>query len=652
MKKPPDKYRTMKCSLNDIIKNKSIKIKLFDIVIRTNKIVIQTYQFLRLWILSKYHNNHKIPIVTTSLIKTIFKCLIKESRGPKSKNILFNELKLFYENEYSKLNNNEKLDGSKLSQILNYTSTTILTSIENNIKQNFLLYVNRFVNSSFKKENDVIIDKTNKKLRYNVRKQLNKELYEIKQDLLNNTSTSNIKYHVWINKHRNNIFPINFKILELYKNPQQYIKSMIYMCLEIEKNETKLFQFLPLRNDIIPKFVPIDTKSIVEVLLKNNKSKYLKDIESNKEYLWNKYFNLDKSIFKQKHYQFDYRISTDCFSVSIQLIHKSFVEKELEKKHKLKTKRNEIKNMTKEEKDNYKLNKGKNIMTKKINQPMKKGKNIEFPYLEELSNKKIEELKKQDWVVVDAGKRCLLYMKSKNGKTFRYTNKTHMKIIKRLKYQKLIKNYKEKHNISKIENELSKYNSKSCNYEKFKNFILNKNRINKILVKKYQNDIFRKYKWYSFINNKRSHSELVNKIKKNFGNNTTLIYGDWSIGKQMRNFISTPNLGLKRNLSNYFTIYSIDEFRTSLLHYKTEQKCENLYLPDKKEILRKIHSILTFQTENKRMGCINRDENAVRNMIKLTKFFLEKKDRPNKYKREYKIKDDNPINDGVKCHHA
>jgi len=41
--------------------------------------------------------------------------------------------------------------------------------------------------------------------------------------------------------------------------------------------------------------------------------------------------------------------------------------------------------------------------------------------------------------------------------------------------------------------------------------------------------------------------------------------------------------------------------------------------------------------ENKRKGCINRDMNAVNNMIKLVKYFLVNKDRPEKYKRSYKF---------------
>ena len=71
--------------------------------------------------------------------------------------------------------------------------------------------------------------------------------------------------------------------------------------------------------------------------------------------------------------------------------------------------------------------------------------------------------------------------------------------------------------------------------------------------------------------------------------------------------------------------------------------------------MRKIHSVLTYQTESKRMGCINRDENAVNNMIKIVKSYIDKKERPEKYRREYKFsektKDDNLGNiiTDVKC---
>jgi len=105
----------------------------------------------------------------------------------------------------------------------------------------------------------------------------------------------------------------------------------------------------------------------------------------------------------------------------------------------------------------------------------------------------------------------------------------------------------------------------------------------------------------------------------------------------MRNFISTPNNRLKIKLSTRFTIYMIDEFRTSLINCKTGKENENLYLPDKQGTLRKIHSILTYKMENGRQGCINRDKSAVNSMQYITNYFLKTKgERPEIYKRQKK----------------
>ena len=707
LKKPPDKLRTIKCSFTSILKDKNVTDKLFDATCRTHQIITHTYQFLRLWILYKYKKDKDIPIITENTIKMTFKTLIKDTNGPKPKGsnlILYEELNKFYNKRYSKLNNNKLLDGSNLSQILNYSATDMITNIENNIKINFIAYVKRFVNSSFRKINNELLKNAPYGTKVNLRKELNKDLYEIKEDLINNTLLSNHKYHQWINQHKNYIFPIDYTDsyeFDIKNNPKKYIKHMIYMCLQIEELGTKSFQFFPLRNNLIPKYIPIDTKTIIELLVDdtsllelnvNDKNVLLNDIFTYKHQIWNLFFKLNNPIFKQNHYTFDYRISTDCFAVSIQLIHNNHIEKSNQQKLNMKNKRNEMKNnckdMSQEEREEYKLkvknykkleqekikleNKQKRDkykeefkkLPKEEKDKIKKQKEeeqklkvdyIEFPYLEELNDNQLENLKNNNWVCCDPGKRVLLYLKNKNGKRLRYTNKEYIKNTKRLKYRRLLQNYKNKTNISKIENKLSIYSSKTCNYKKFKKFIKEKNKLNKVLEEKYQQEIFRKYNWYSYINKKKTESKIINKIKDEFGKDIILVMGDWSIGKQMKNFISTPNLGLKRKLNEHYKVYNLDEFRTSLLNCKTNNKCENLYLPDKKQVVRKLHSVLTYQTENNRSGCINRDENSVNNMIMLTNYYLQHKDRPEKFKRSYKLidyqtKDSNPnSNISVKC---
>lgn len=211
------------------------------------------------------------------------------------------------------------------------------------------------------------------------------------------------------------------------------------------------------------------------------------------------------------------------------------------------------------------------------------------------------------------------------GNRFTYSNKQRVKETKRLKYQRLIKNLKDTLGICEIENTLSNYNSKTCDLQKFKKYIEEKNKVNNKLFKLYENEKFRQYKWYAYINKKRTEDNMNNLIKKKFGKNLNIIYGNWSVTKQMRNYISTPNLGVKRKLKETFNVFNIDEYRTSCLHYKTEEKGNNLYITDKINKQRKIHSVLTFQmenTENKsiyRIDCINRDYNGCLN---IRKFFI------------------------------
>jgi hypothetical protein len=367
-------------------------------------------------------------------------------------------------------------------------------------------------------------------------------------------------------------------------------------------------------------------------------------IEKNKEFIWNTFFNITHT---RNNYVFDYTIITDGYATSLRFLHKDFVNEQKCKNEKKKAVKKALQGLTKEEKD--KIKEEKKILQKEQakqkrlenkNKPKKskkeeKQENPEFPYIDEVS----KELLEGKHIFIDPGKRTLFSMMDDEGKYFSYTNRQYLKETKRLKYQSLLKNHKDKIGITEIEEGLNKYNSKTCNIEKFQEYIIAKIKANEKLVPLYQELKFRKYKWYGYINKKRTEDNMVNKIANKYSKDHIIIIGDWSIGKQMRNFISTPNLTLKRKLREHFNIYNIDEYRTSCLSNKTEELCENLYLKFKKEPNqkeRKIHSILTYQMENNRKACINRDKNGCKNIQKVFNSYMETGERPEKYKREYK----------------
>jgi len=84
-------------------------------------------------------------------------------------------------------------------------------------------------------------------------------------------------------------------------------------------------------------------------------------------------------------------------------------------------------------------------------------------------------------------------------------------------------------------------------------------------------------------------------------------------------------------------VFNIDEYRTSCLHNKTEEKFDNLYLSDKRNKLRKLHSVLTFKMENNGSGCINRDYNGCLNMKQIFNSFMTNGTRPQRYSRGYDL---------------
>uniref|UniRef100_A0A6C0DJT6 Uncharacterized protein n=1 Tax=viral metagenome TaxID=1070528 RepID=A0A6C0DJT6_9ZZZZ len=669
-KEPPDKYRCLKLPISSILnkdleKEKEVKEYLEILqkaIIRTNAITSKTYFLLRLWVLHKYHNNQEIPEITTDTISMSMKSILKSSSGqkPKGNNAILLQ-------EFQKLHTFQLEDGTNLSSILDYYATTMITSIENNIKMRFFDYINRFVNSYFKHLHQDQLE--NKEFK----KQLYKEINLVKNDIINNTLNCDEKYHDWLKETRYKIVPETFEISYYYDikiNPYKYLKYMIFMCLELEKIERKSFQFFPIQTNAIPRHIQVDTKSLVELFVETEKHQKLLDVwiketseiksgknkgksknktkgdlynclEQNKEFIWDTFFTITQS---RKNYVFDYTIITDGYTTSLRFLHKDYVQEEQEKKDKKKAGKKALQGLTKEQKDKIKEDKkqlqkeqAKQKRLENKHKPKKSKKeetqeNPEFPYIDEVP----KELLEGKHIFIDPGKRSLFSMMDDDGNYFSYTNRMYLKETKRLKYQSLLKNHKHEIGITKIEEGLNKYNSKTCNIEKFQEYITEKIKANEKLVPLYQKLKFRKYKWYGYMNKKRTEDNMVNKVVKKYSKDHIIIIGDWSIGKQMRNFISTPNLTLKRKLQETFKVYNIDEFRTSCLSHKTEEVCENLYLKfkkDKSQKERKIHSILTYQMENNRKGCINRDKNGCKNIQKVFNFYMETGERPEKYRR-------------------
>src|SRR5581483_8391632 len=63
--------------------------------------------------------------------------------------------------------------------------------------------------------------------------------------------------------------------------------------------------------------------------------------------------------------------------------------------------------------------------------------------------------------------------------------------------------------VQELESQLSQYNSKTCDYVQFIEYLRHKNQLNQILSDFYSQTLFRKLKWNLFINRQKSESQMI-----------------------------------------------------------------------------------------------------------------------------------------------
>lgn len=280
----------------------------------------------------------------------------------------------------------------------------------------------------------------------------------------------------------------------------------------------------------------------------------------------------------------------------------------------------------------------------------------EYMQIDNMSLNLLEILSKLNWVVIDPGMNSILTMLSKDGKkSYLYSKEKHLNRTNRKRIMKKIEKIK-KEKINKLENELSNDDTRlrtSNDYKQFNSYFLIKMKIHNELKKLYNDERLNKLKWMLFINEKRSENLLVNDIKKKFGEKIVLILGNWSMNKKGIKSTSVPNKKYENILKRNFITLKINEFRTSIIHNKTEMRCENLikkydikkekikniYLLERLKIKnkdkyekvikdKKIHKILVCKTNEKLNEYVNRDVNSVKNMKKIVSFYISTNYKP------------------------
>ena len=132
--KPPEFFKSNKTSLKSVLKHpETNSSKINDAVIKANKIVIHTLQFLKLYLLDYYENNkHSLPVISKELINNSMKVICgekEEKRGkpPKKQTVEMKELLIsFYKEHYLPLMQNDPIDYAGLNTVLDYLKEDVI----------------------------------------------------------------------------------------------------------------------------------------------------------------------------------------------------------------------------------------------------------------------------------------------------------------------------------------------------------------------------------------------------------------------------------------------------------------------------------------------------------------------------------------------
>ena len=620
---PTDFFKGIKISLKSVLKHPDINLpKITNAVIKCNKIVIQVLMFMKLFLLDHYDKHNTLPIINDEFINSCMKILCNEKatgRPPKQEiKELKEKLNAFYKTDFQPLIQNENLDYTHMNTILDYLTIDILTMYENNIKFHYVEYVERYVNVVWKKNfivskiRKMNITQKEKEQRVN---NLCSQLRKIKTDLLNVTEgsknyKSHTMYHTWINQQKQSITPNkstykkNNIVYDLMCSPFDYFHCMIAMMKHVEKEEQTISNVFPMRSEIIPKHIRLDTTTLVHLLMTKKqgiKSEYLTkgNLKRNENKIWEFFFRTEQKTFHKKYYEFHHMIETDGISCSLLLLRKDLICKRLPM--------------------------------------MKKGLSSET-YIDELTD--YTQLQNKKIVSIDPGLCDLIYCvdsDNKDANKFRYSQDQRKKETKKKKYSKIqLKLKREKINgktIIEWETELSKLNRKSLTITKFKEYIQKKSEINGLLFAFYEKYIFRKLRLQSYRNTKKSEQKMINNFKRIFGNETDVVvcFGDYEQKQHMKFKEATKGKGMRTLFRNAgFQTYLVDEFRTSCRCSKCEIGiCKKTLVRKNPKPFRSgnvlVHGLICCKNG---CGYWNRDVNGATNIYKIAYNAINNKERP------------------------
>ncbi len=669
---PVKDHVTVKTSLKSILKKEQVLPQIHKLVCECHEIMIQTYQFIRLYFLHRYHmvkNNiitgslktppqtlvpspHELnpddpDTSTLSFDKTLMTYFItacgrKSKRGhPPDYPILIEEFQTFYETQFSPLiDKREKYSLVGKSQVIQFLGIELATCITNNIWMHF---PKRLLKTM------VLLNPFPELKKYH--------LQQLMYCLLT-TETDNIvdKYLTWSVSIRDQFLPpiegSHFYCLK--KQPERYLYYSLLMnetieqhneaikystvLTDVEKRQQtfRLFQPLSLRHQMRPAYITIDSQVLIDLFCEGKK----KVLKGDRDAVWQQIFHIDRRVMRKRGYHLT-SIKTDGIGVSISFEREGF--------------------------------------SKYGKKPKDNGVEHEH-YLDRLSPEDLTRCHGLSVVVGDPGKHDLIRLMNEDGKCLRYTACQRRFESRSGHCWKIMKNKRHREKIEDIEKVLSNVNSKTVDYQRFKEYIKVKRQVTDRVSPFYCQELSRKMRWRVCIARRKSEDLFLNQIEKTYGHPEDLLFclGDWS-QTRMRHMPSTLGVGIRRLIRRRFHTVLVSEYGSSkyccqchheLQNYKPVQKGEKkrskryrkskrkkkqksvVQRPEaernlpvmsderRQELTQKLHRVLwcpecqSMSPEGVKTWFFNRDTNACRNLLYLSEEWFRSRTRPDPFKSQ------------------
>ncbi len=217
------------------------------------------------------------------------------------------------------------------------------------------------------------------------------------------------------------------------------------------------------------------------------------------------------------------------------------------------------------------------------------------------------------------------------GNKLEYTAPQRKRESKAKTNQRILLVEKKRNNITEKETDLSVQNSKSVDYERFKIYLVEKDKLNIETTEFYKRDVWRKMKFRQYSYGKKSIDTFLNKIKETFGENILIGYGNWSRSTQMKHFMPTMNKGLRKQIHKKYDTITINECNTSKKCCECHNNLEYYKHKNGEKQFRLLVCSNCVRHKVKQTVFRTRDANSSINIMNLTKWWIEKQERPSAF---------------------